>query len=269
MKKKLFGIITALVMMVGVFAPGAAEDSHAASVSWSKSIWSVSQTNAVIELKAQAPGTTRWTAASGTLFAANGSKIANVSETCNISYSFLKVKYDIYKEMGVKLTPGTQYYIQYTATGNGVTYTSPKYGFVTAKNTAKGSVSSFLKDSKWKNGAGWGNEQKPKISSYKSKGCCAYCADYAKYVYGKDSPTQGSKYTSASSIKANDVIHVNGHWMVILARNGNSLKVAEGNCVVNGKAIVRVSSDTWTISGNAVKNKWESSARGFIAGYHY
>lgn len=269
MKKKLFGIITALVMMVGVFAPGVAEDTHAASVSWSKSIWSVSQTNAVIELKAQTPGTTRWTAASGTLFAANGNKIANVSETCNISYSFLKVKYNINKEMGVKLTPGTQYYIQYTATGNGVTYTSPKYGFVTAKNTAKGSVSSFLKDSKWKNGAGWGNEQRPKLSSYQSKGCCAYCADYAKYVYGKDSPTQGSKYTSAGSIKANDVIHVNNHWMVVLARNGNSLKVAEGNCVVNGKAIVRVSSDTWTISGNAVKNKWESSARGFIAGYHY
>ena len=266
MKKKLFGIITALVMMTGVSAPWMAEESHAASVSWSQSSWSVSETNAVLEVKAQASAASKWTAASGTLFAANGSIINSVSETCSHSSPFMKVKYDIKSEMKTALKPGTQYYIQYTATCNGTTYTSPKYGFVTTK---KGSVSSFLNDSRWKNGTGWGDGQKPKLSSYSSTGCCAYCADYAKYVYGKSSPRAGKRYTSASSIKANDVLHVNGHWMVVLARNGNSLKIAEGNCIVNRKAVVRVSSDTWTIKGNTIKNKWESNARKFIEGYHY
>ena len=54
------------------------------------------------------------------------------------------------------------------------------------KSTYDSRVAAFIADSRWKNGISW-TAIKPKYSTYSSSGCCAYCADFAAYVYGSKS----------------------------------------------------------------------------------
>lgn len=127
-------------------------------------------------------------------------------------------------------------------------------------------MQSFLNDSRFKNGAVWKASQKPKLSSYGGTGCCAYAADFAKYVFGKASPTSGTKFTNPKDIKAGDVIKVTGsqHWFVVLERNGQNLKTAEGNW--GGKVVV--SSTAYTVKDNTLYRNGKKF-RTFSAGYHF
>ena len=136
------------------------------------------------------------------------------------------------------------------------------------KNTSSSytkKVNAFISDKRWKNGAKWTDAQKPKLSSYTAWGCCAYTADFCKYVFGKSSYRSGKKFSSPKDIKAGDVIKVTGpeHWFVVLERNGNKLKTAEGNW--SGKVLV--SSSTYTIKNNKLYRSG-SPFRKFSAGYH-
>ena len=126
-------------------------------------------------------------------------------------------------------------------------------------------VSAFIKDSRWKNGISWGSSQKPKLSSYSSKGCCAYTADFTKYVFNKTSYRNGTYFTGVKNIKAGDVLYLSQkHWIVVLYRNGNKLTTAEGN-VNSGKTCIR--SDKYVISGNYIKCG-SSTTYTLSAGYH-
>lgn len=127
-------------------------------------------------------------------------------------------------------------------------------------------IEAFLKDSRFKNGATWKSSQKPKLSSYDGTGCCAYTADFAKYVFGKKAPTAGTKFTSPKDIRAGDVIKVTGsqHWFVVLERNGQTLKTAEGNW--GGKVVV--SSSAYTVKNNTLYRNGKKF-RTFSAGYHF
>lgn len=127
-------------------------------------------------------------------------------------------------------------------------------------------VNSFLNDSRFKNGATWKSSQQPKLSSYKGSGCCAYAADFTKYVFGKSAPTNNSSFTNPKDIRAGDVIKVTGsqHWFVVLERNGQSLKTAEGNW--GGKVVV--SSTAYTVKNNTLYRNGKKF-RTFSAGYHF
>lgn len=133
------------------------------------------------------------------------------------------------------------------------------------KNNYSNKMQSFLKDNRFKDGATWKASQKPKLSSYGCSGCCAYAADFAKYVFGKAAPTSGTKFTNPKEIKAGDVIKVTGsqHWFVILERNGQNLKTAEGNW--GGKVVV--SSSAYTVKDNTLYRNGKKF-RTFSAGYH-
>jgi len=127
-------------------------------------------------------------------------------------------------------------------------------------------MNSFISQSAYRNGASWSASKKPKLSSYGSSGCAAYAADFVKYVFGKASPRGGSAFYSASGIKAGDVIIVSGstHWFVVLERNGNRLKTAEGNW--SGKVVV--SDGTYTVvNGQLCRNG--KKFRTFSVGYHF
>ena len=132
---------------------------------------------------------------------------------------------------------------------------------------ADNSLNSFISDTRWKNGVSWTSSQTPKLSSFSSSGCCAYCADYVKYCYGINNPRSGEVFYDINETRAGDIITVGnqsdgtGHWMVVIERNGNSLKVAEGNF---NYTQVRVGWN-YTISGN----KLAEDSRNFTAGYHY
>ncbi|HAL63258.1 MAG TPA: hypothetical protein DCO93_02295, partial [Clostridiales bacterium] len=90
-------------------------------------------------------------------------------------------------------------------------------------------------------------------------------ADFAKYVYDADSPKGGTKYTNINDIKVGDTIHVwrtaggYGHWMVCIAKSGNSITVIHGNWT-GGKAC----KSTFTISGNMI-----GTGSRFMEGYHF
>lgn len=128
-------------------------------------------------------------------------------------------------------------------------------------------VNSFLADSRWKPGTKYNGSQRPKLSSYSCSGCCAYAADFVKYVFGKSSPRSGSDFYSPSEIRAGDVIRVTGsqHWFVVLYRNGNNLVTVEGNWT-NG--CVQQSTGAYTISGNTLKRNGKKF-RTFSVGYHF
>lgn len=141
-----------------------------------------------------------------------------------------------------------------------------------ANNTNSGSssynskVNSFLSDSRFRNGASWSSSKRPNLSSYNGKGCCAYAADFVKYVFGNNSPRGGKAFYNPSEIRAGDVIYVSNssHWFVVISRSGNSLKVAEGNW--GGKVVV--SNGTYTVSGNRLLRNG-SVFRTFNTGYHF
>lgn len=127
---------------------------------------------------------------------------------------------------------------------------------------------SFVSDYRWANGTSWGSGQRPKISDYESYGCFAYGVDFAKYMYNVRTYTSGSVYYSASEIRTGDVIRIDWgssqHTVVVLERNGNTLRTAEGN--INGR--VRVNDAGYTISGNGVIASWNQYAS-FRHGYHF
>lgn len=274
--KKMLSIICCMALLAAVLIP-MSESAHAASVTWTNQTVAVMEYDAKVSITVKSTTKVHWTAASGKIYAGDGKTVvASKSEKANYNRKDMNIWYDVNAEMGKKLTPGTKYYVQFTATAGKTKYTSSKYSFTTAaKKSSTGSVSAFLADSKWKNGTEWGDEQKPKLNTgYSSKGCCAYCADFVKYVFGKTDIRSGKKYTSTGNIKANDVLHVgggDGHWLVVLSKNGNSLKVAEGNVsgIKAGKNCVHVSDGKWTVTGNSLKNRYESFKRPLLEGYHY
>jgi len=110
-----------------------------------------------------------------------------------------------------------------------------------------------------------GYYQKPKLSTWGSIGCCAYTADFTKYVFGKTGWST-STFTGVGSIRAGDVLYIyNGtygqHWIAVLTRSGNTLYTAEGN--YSGK--VRIGNN-YTISGTTLKTG--SSTYTLTKGYH-
>lgn len=145
-------------------------------------------------------------------------------------------------------------------------YNNKLQKYTSEKNNYSSKMQSFIKDSRFKNGATWKSNQKPKLSSYSCSGCCAYTADFVKYVFGKSSPRSGKKFTNPKDIKAGDVIKVTGsqHWFVVLERNGQKLKTAEGNW--GGKVVV--SSSVYTVKNNTLYRNGKKF-RTFSEGYHF
>ena len=127
--------------------------------------------------------------------------------------------------------------------------------------------SSFINDSRWKNGVSWGSGQRPKTApSAQWWGCAAYAYDFAKVVFGKSNPRAGTRFTNVSQIRAGDVLTVGnqsdgtGHWFCVLKRDGNKLYTAEGNY----SSRVRIGWN-YTISGS----KFKEDKRAFNCGYHF
>ena len=145
----------------------------------------------------------------------------------------------------------------------------PKVSAAITVATYEEKVAAFLADSKYKHGLTWADGKTPNISGWKSWGCCAYCADFVAYVYGSKKSAWTTKdfykYTDINDIKKGDVVHITGHWLVVLDRNGNSLKTAEGN--FDDK--VRVTSNGWSIKDGKLYNIAAKKKCNFEYGYHY
>ena len=135
--------------------------------------------------------------------------------------------------------------------------------------TASKKMAEFTSHSNWCNGATWGNETRPKRSTWSSKGCCAYVHDFADYVYGITdfyTDERSKRYIDVSEVKSGDVIHYifkdsKGndieHWMAVLSRNEDgTLKTAEGNFYdkLTGKYIVKISEEAYVISQGKLKH---------------
>ena len=148
--------------------------------------------------------------------------------------------------------------------------TIPKANAAISTSTFETKVQDFISDSRWKNGIAWGDSQTPKLSKWSSTGCCAYAADFAAYVYGSTSAAWTSsdftKFTDLNEIRAGDIIHTSNHWFVVLERNGDTFRTAEGN--FDDKT--RVCSDGWGIKNGKIYNlKATDGERTFEYGYHY
>ena len=126
-----------------------------------------------------------------------------------------------------------------------------------------GKAQSFINDSRWRDGVWFGASQGPKLSSWSSYGCCAYAADFVKYVFGMTGQSSGTPFYSPSDIRTGDILYVSPeHWIVVLRRNGNELYTAEGSWA-NGN--VRITTAGYSVSGNA----FSGSGKTFVKGYHY
>lgn len=148
--------------------------------------------------------------------------------------------------------------------------TMPEANAAISTSTFATKVQEFISDSRWKNGIVWANAQKPKLSKWSSTGCCAYAADFVAYVYGSTNAAWTSsdftKFTNLNEIRAGDIIHTSNHWFVVLERNGNTFRTAEGN--FDNKT--RVCTDGWGIKNGKIYNlKATDGERTFEYGYHY
>lgn len=122
----------------------------------------------------------------------------------------------------------------------------------------------FINDDRFKNEITWASSRTPKISSYSSKGCCAYAADFIKSTTGSNNLRSGKKFTSVSSIKDGSVLHLSpNHWIVVLERTGNSLYTAEGNA--SGK--VCISTSKYSINESKIVTKYSTYT--LSEGYNY
>lgn len=126
----------------------------------------------------------------------------------------------------------------------------------------------FINDARWKDYGSYG-ARSPKFSYYNSNGCCAYAADFCAYVYGSYSYAWKTNcftpFYSTADIRTGDIIQITNHWFVVLERNGNKLKVAEGN--VSGKWS-RVTNNYWLENGK-LYDYWNKRYATLIVGYHY
>lgn len=121
-------------------------------------------------------------------------------------------------------------------------------------------VYNFLKDSRFKNGTTWGGSKSPQLSSWRCSGCMAYAVDFCKYVYGADWKTSSKKfqtYKNVNEIATGDAIRIEGHYFVVLKREGNKLYTAEGN--YSGRVRVSLANYGYYISGNKLyQNRYNS-----------
>ena len=96
-----------------------------------------------------------------------------------------------YKKYTVPNATGTYSYKMSIVFTNGKktdiigSFTVNKKANNTSDNYSK-KVSSFISDSRWKNGITWNGSQKPKISSYSAWGCCAYVCDFCKVRFRQE-----------------------------------------------------------------------------------
>ena len=129
----------------------------------------------------------------------------------------------------------------------------------------------FISDSRWKNGASYGDNQTPK--SYKTSlcySCYAYTADFVHEVWNVPSGTKdfrpakvGTKFTDPNEISDGDVIRVskNGstHYYVVLKRySDGTLWTAEGNASDKARVSKKVysMSKLGTSGGKTFDNGW-------------
>ena len=125
----------------------------------------------------------------------------------------------------------------------------------------------FLSDIRWRPGTVYGSKQRPKLSKYGCQGCCAYAADFVKYVFGKDSPRDGVLYKNINQIRKGDIVVVTGpsHWIIVVGRNGNSLSTVEGNWM--GGKVDRSNGAYTIVNGKLYRNG--KPFRTFAYGYHF
>ena len=143
----------------------------------------------------------------------------------------------------------------------------------------KSKYTSFINDSRWANGTSWGYYQQPKVSSWGSKGCCAYAADFEYVVYGSKG-WKGTAFYDASSISSGDILYISstyggGHWIVVLEREGDALYTAEGNY----DSKVRITDSYYRVRNGQLQhygyynssNQWVSAWGNYALekGYHY
>ncbi|MBR3057820.1 MAG: DUF4214 domain-containing protein [Clostridiales bacterium] len=132
-------------------------------------------------------------------------------------------------------------------------------------------IDAFINDERWKSGTYWGDDQHPKMSTYPGSGCHSYCVDYVFYCFQAAGWSTGELFTSTDEIRRGDVLHVSAgesgnHWVVVLERDGNKLKTAEGNWSDK----VRIGWN-YTIVGNSISNTGSNYTyiRQLVEGFHY
>ena len=124
-------------------------------------------------------------------------------------------------------------------------------------------LDNFINDSRWSNGTTWGSSQRPKVSGWSCKGCCAYCADFVKYCFNGSSQRSGTLFYGASNIRQGDVLYFTpDHWVAVIRRNGNNLYTAEGNW--GSKVAIGWN---YTIVGDQL-HRGGTQFRTFHSGYH-
>lgn len=154
--------------------------------------------------------------------------------------------------------------------GSGITYVASS---MLKKINYALKVWEFLKDKRFKNGISWGNSKRPNLSSHSCSGCMAYAVDFCKYVYGADwasNPEKFTKYTDVSKIATGDAIRINGHYFVVLKREGNKLYTAEGN--YSSKVRASLTTYGYCIDGNQLYQIQSGSSKvkvTFKTGYRF
>lgn len=131
----------------------------------------------------------------------------------------------------------------------------------------------FVEDGRFRTGAPYAGRS-PYLSGYSCSGCFAYAADFCAYVYGQYSAWKSdyfTRYSGVSQIQSGDILHMPGHWFVVVERNGDELMTAEGNVdrYQTGNWLAECSRDHYRIENGQIKNLWKNCYVTIDEAYHY
>lgn len=127
-------------------------------------------------------------------------------------------------------------------------------------------VEPFLRDRNHAPGATWDSNRTPDWSSWTSYGCCSFCCDYAKKVFGEEDLWEGKKFHNAKEIRYGDVLEFENspHYVVVLNNNNGDLLTIEGNW--GGKV---VAGHFYSVRADGVVLRNGTPFRTLEAGYHF
>ena len=285
--KNFIVLVVALSLVLGLaMIPPIASKAASNPLITLKAISNLSSTEAQINATIKNPSKLTIKKVGFVLYDKNGKTLTNKYDNANMKSTEIYASFSMNKYYG-KLKAGTTYkYDVYVTTAtqtfksNSGSFTTPSIiSNIYAQLGKYKKMLSFVSDPKWKDGAPWNGNTQPKLKDggyWSSWGCCAYTADFLKYVYGCNKNPRYcndvTQYTDINKIQAGDIIQTNSpHWFVVLYRDGNNLYTAERS----GDKI-RISTSSERIYHRINNGKLELWYYGnkyieepFVKGYHH
>lgn len=122
-------------------------------------------------------------------------------------------------------------------------------------------MNELLGEEPFQSGLHWDNSTHPfLVPESGNGGCAALVTDFARYLFGARNFDSGERFANPAEIRTGDVIALEGHYMAVLWREGETLHTIEGNF----NSSIHRSSQSYSLKGGQLRG-----GKPFLNGWHY